>query len=64
MEDILWQVVVAGERPAVTVKVTRISGTVKMGQLAAAKFWNLSIINVVALQLCAAFRRFHRIGEN
>ena len=30
MEDILWQDVVAGERPAVTVKVTKISGTVKM----------------------------------
>jgi hypothetical protein len=30
MEDILWQDVVAGERPAVTVKVTRISGTVRM----------------------------------
>jgi len=30
MEDILWQDVVAGEWPAVTVKVTRISGTMKM----------------------------------
>jgi hypothetical protein len=38
MEDILWQDVVAGERPAVSVKVTRISGTVKMETVGCCKY--------------------------